>query len=67
MALEIEDRLLAEAGGVEIAGVHDQLVLLACALSATISPSGLTMTLQPNMGFPSSTPALATATTQVEF
>ena len=32
MALEVEDRLLAEAGGVEIAGVHEQLVLLGAGL-----------------------------------
>jgi hypothetical protein len=35
--------------------------------SATISPSGLTMTLPAIKGWPSSTPPFATATTQVEF
>ena len=66
MAREVEDRLLAEASGVQIARVHHHSSS-SLRVSATISPSGLMIMLHPNMGCPSSMPALATATTHVEF
>jgi hypothetical protein len=49
VALEVEDRLLTENGGVEIAIGHDQLVTSVLA-SATISPSGLMMVLPAIIG-----------------
>ena len=49
VAFEIEDRILAEDGGIEIAVRNDEFVALGCA-SATISPSGLTMSCRRSDG-----------------
>lgn len=63
---EIEDRVLAEPGGVEIAGMNQQFVRLGPGLDDDLAV-GIDDQLPPNKGWPSSTPAFATPTTQVEF
>ena len=66
MAGEIEDRLLAEDGGVEIAGVNQQFVFFGFRLDDDLAIR-IDDQAAADQRVPSSTPALATHTTQVEF
>ena len=50
VAIEIEDRLFAENGGIEIAVRNMSFSSPSLCASATISPSGLTITLPAIIG-----------------
>ena len=63
---EVEDGLLAENGRVEIARMDQKLVALGAGLRDDLAV-GIDDQAACNEWKPSSTPALATATTHVEF